>query len=310
MRRLAPDPALSCWRCWPRCRAAAAGSKRPDRRRSLKSRPGAHRAVTARSGATPSSATGWRATCEPPSWRVAAARDELDASASEQENGAREQRAQLAARTRDADQARRWRASAPASARSCCVAYADRPRTSRCSCCSTSATRPQVGRMFTWYGYFGRARAAQIAGIARAGARIDALDDAARRAGAGRSAQLRRPSSSGSSQLESGRAQRQARAREPAGRGALARRRAWRDCERSRPISSGCCASSRALDAAARAAGHQQRLRPAARPARLAGRGPRRCELRRRARQRRATGTAWSSRPARGAGARRGRRAA
>jgi len=65
-----------------------------------------------------------------------------------------------------------------------------------------------AARMFTWYGYFGRARAAQIAGIAQQVQRIDTLD-----AGLAQQEQalqqLRLARQDRLAQLESGRAQRQ-----------------------------------------------------------------------------------------------------
>ncbi len=67
----------------------------------------------------------------------------------------------------------------------------------------------EVTRIFTWYGYFGRARAAQIAGIAAQVQRIDALDaELAEQEQA--LAQLRSARQVRLAQLESGRAQRQA----------------------------------------------------------------------------------------------------
>jgi septal ring factor EnvC (AmiA/AmiB activator) len=66
-----------------------------------------------------------------------------------------------------------------------------------------------VTRMFTWYGYFGRARAAQIAGIAAQVQRIDSLDD--QLAEQERAlAQVRDAKQQRLAQLETGRAQRQA----------------------------------------------------------------------------------------------------
>ena len=66
-----------------------------------------------------------------------------------------------------------------------------------------------VTRMFTWYGYFGRARAAQIAGIAAQVQRIDSLDE--QLAEQERAlAQLRDAKQQRLAQLETGRAQRQA----------------------------------------------------------------------------------------------------
>ena len=66
----------------------------------------------------------------------------------------------------------------------------------------------EVTRLFTWYGYFGRARAAQISGIAAQVSRIDALDaDLATQEQA--LAQLRSDKQERLTQLESGRAQRQ-----------------------------------------------------------------------------------------------------
>ena len=67
----------------------------------------------------------------------------------------------------------------------------------------------EVMRMFTWYGYFGRARAAQIAGIAAQVQRIDSLDDALAEQERAL-AQLRDAKQQRLAQLESGRAQRQA----------------------------------------------------------------------------------------------------
>ena len=65
-----------------------------------------------------------------------------------------------------------------------------------------------VTRMFTWYGYFGRARAAQIAGIAAQVQRIDSLDE--QLAEQERAlAQLRDAKQQRLAQLETGRAQRQ-----------------------------------------------------------------------------------------------------
>ena len=66
-----------------------------------------------------------------------------------------------------------------------------------------------VTRMFTWYGYFGRARAAQITGIATQVQRIDALDDALAEQERAL-AQLRGAKQQRFAELESGRAQRQA----------------------------------------------------------------------------------------------------
>jgi len=67
----------------------------------------------------------------------------------------------------------------------------------------------EITRMFTWYGYFGRARAAQISGIAAQVSRIDALDaELAEQEQA--LAQLRGDKQQRLTQLESGRAQRQA----------------------------------------------------------------------------------------------------
>jgi murein hydrolase activator len=65
-----------------------------------------------------------------------------------------------------------------------------------------------AARMFTWYGYFGRARAAQIAGIAQQVQRIDALDaELAQQEQALQ--QLRRARQDRLAQLESGRTRRQ-----------------------------------------------------------------------------------------------------
>ena len=64
-----------------------------------------------------------------------------------------------------------------------------------------------VTRMFTWYGYFGRARATQIAGIAAQVQHIDALD-AALAEQEQALAQLRGAKQERLAQLESGRAQR------------------------------------------------------------------------------------------------------
>lgn len=65
-----------------------------------------------------------------------------------------------------------------------------------------------VARMFTWYGYFGNARAAQIAGIARQVQRIDELDTALAEQEKALQ-QLRGAKRDRLAQLESGRAQRQ-----------------------------------------------------------------------------------------------------
>jgi septal ring factor EnvC (AmiA/AmiB activator) len=65
-----------------------------------------------------------------------------------------------------------------------------------------------VARMFTWYGYFGSARAAQIAGIAQQVKRIDELD-AALAEQEKALAQLHVAKQERLAQLESGRAQRQ-----------------------------------------------------------------------------------------------------
>jgi septal ring factor EnvC (AmiA/AmiB activator) len=65
-----------------------------------------------------------------------------------------------------------------------------------------------VARMLTWYGYFGRARAAQIAGIAQQVQRIDALDSALAQQEQAL-AQVRSARQTRLAQLESGRAQRQ-----------------------------------------------------------------------------------------------------
>ena len=65
-----------------------------------------------------------------------------------------------------------------------------------------------AGRLYTWYGYFGRARAAQIDAIAQQVARIDALDvELGQQAAA--LAELRNTRQSQLARLESGRAQRQ-----------------------------------------------------------------------------------------------------
>ena len=65
-----------------------------------------------------------------------------------------------------------------------------------------------VARMFTWYGYFGNARAAQIAGIAKQMQRIDELDAALAEQEKALE-QLRLAKQERITQLESGRAQRQ-----------------------------------------------------------------------------------------------------
>lgn len=65
-----------------------------------------------------------------------------------------------------------------------------------------------VARMFTWYGYFGRARAAQIAGIAQQVQRIDELDAALAEQEKALSL-LHAAKQERLAQLESGRAQRQ-----------------------------------------------------------------------------------------------------
>lgn len=65
-----------------------------------------------------------------------------------------------------------------------------------------------VARMFTWYGYFGRARAAQIAGIAQQVQRIDELD-AALAEQEKALAQLHLAKQDRLAQLQGGRAQRQ-----------------------------------------------------------------------------------------------------
>lgn len=65
-----------------------------------------------------------------------------------------------------------------------------------------------VARMYTWYGYFGRARAAQIAGIAQQVQRIDELDVALAEQEKAL-AQLHVAKQQRLAQLESGRAQRQ-----------------------------------------------------------------------------------------------------
>ena len=65
-----------------------------------------------------------------------------------------------------------------------------------------------VARMFTWYGYFGNARAAQIAGIAKQMQRIDELDAALAEQEKALE-QLRLAKRERLTQLESGRAQRQ-----------------------------------------------------------------------------------------------------
>ena len=65
-----------------------------------------------------------------------------------------------------------------------------------------------VARMFTWYGYFGNARAAQIAGIAQQVQRIDELDAAVAEQEKAL-AQLHMAKQDRLAQLQSGRAQRQ-----------------------------------------------------------------------------------------------------
>ena len=66
----------------------------------------------------------------------------------------------------------------------------------------------QAGRMFAWYGYFGRARAGQIAAISERMLRIDGLD-AALAEQESKLAQLQRDSRSQLQRLESGRDRRQ-----------------------------------------------------------------------------------------------------